>query len=34
MFGVKDIDKDGVGAWDSTDLGKVVYDNDFTLSPK
>lgn len=33
-WGVKDIDKSDVGAWDPTDLGEIEWDNDFDLSPE
>ena len=32
-FGVKDLDRDGVGGWDPEDMGKLVWDADFTVTP-
>lgn len=32
-FGVKDLDRDGVGSWDPEDIGKLVWDDDFTVTP-
>jgi len=34
FWGVKDIKKDKVGLWDPNDLGEVVLDEAFDLSPK
>jgi len=32
-FGVKDLDRDGVSSWDPEDIGKLVWDDDFTVTP-
>lgn len=32
--GTKEIDDSKVGKWDSEDMGKVVWDEEFNLSPK
>ena len=32
-FGVKDLDRSGVGSWDPEDIGKLVWDDDFTVTP-
>jgi len=32
MWGMDEIDKDGVGPWDVENAGKLVYDKDFDLS--
>jgi len=32
-FGVKDLDRNGVGSWDPEDIGKLVWDDDFTVTP-
>ena len=32
-FGVKDLDRDGVSSWDPEDIGKLVWDDDFTVAP-
>jgi len=32
-FGIKDLDRDGVGSWDPEDIGKLVWDDDFTVAP-
>ena len=32
-FGVKDLDRDGVSSWDPEDIGKHVWDDDFTVTP-
>ena len=32
MFGIKGIDKDGVGIWDPSELGKLEYDDNFDLT--
>ena len=34
FWGVKNISKDDVGSWDSSDLGKVEMDPNFSLSSK
>jgi len=34
FWGVKDLDKKDVGLWDATDLGELVWDPDFTVSPR
>lgn len=33
-WGVKDLDRDGVGTWDPEDVGKLVWDDSFTMSPQ
>lgn len=32
-WGVKGLDRDGVGAWNVTDVGKLIWDMDFDISP-
>ena len=32
-WGIADLDREGVGAWNVTDLGKIVWDEDFDISP-
>ena len=32
-WGVKDLDRDGVSAWDPEDVGKLVWDDSFTVTP-
>lgn len=32
-FGLKDIDREGISKWDAEDRGKLIYDEDFDLSP-
>lgn len=32
-WGVKDLDRDGVGTWDPEDVGKLVWDDSFTMTP-
>ena len=31
FFGIKDIDKSKVSMWDPTNLGEVIYDDDFDM---
>ena len=33
IWGVKGLNRDDVGLWDPEDLGKLVWDDDFTISP-
>lgn len=33
-WGVKDLDRDGVGTWDPEDVGKLIWDDSFTMSPE
>ena len=33
-WGVKGLDRDGVGAWDPEDVGKLIWDDSFTVTPK
>ena len=33
IWGIKSIDKSGVGRWDSSNLGKLIYDDTFNLAP-
>ena len=32
-WGVKDLDRDGVSTWDPEDVGKLVWDDTFTMTP-
>lgn len=32
LWGVKGIDRKGVGQWDSSDFGQIIWDNDFDMS--
>ena len=32
-WGIKDLDRSDVGMWDATDLGKLVWDDTFTVAP-
>lgn len=33
-WGVKDLDRDGVGTWDPEDVGKLIWDDSFTMTPE
>ena len=33
-WGVKGLDRDGVGSWDPEDIGKLVWDPTFTVTPQ
>jgi len=33
-WGVKDLDRSDVGLWDPEDLGELVWDEGFTVSPE
>ena len=33
-WGVKGLDRDGVGSWDPEDIGKLIWDPTFTVTPK
>lgn len=33
IWGVAGLDRSDVGRWDATDLGKVIWDDSFTMSP-
>ena len=32
-WGVKDMDRSSIKAWDATDLGVLIWDDNFTVSP-
>lgn len=34
FFGGKEMDTDGIGRWEASNLGKVVWDDSFDLSPE
>ena len=33
-WGIKDLDRSNVGLWDSKDMGRLVRDEEFTVSPR
>ena len=33
-WGVKDLDREGVSTWDPEDVGKLIWDENFTMTPK
>ena len=33
-WGVKGLDRDGVGTWDPEDVGKLIWDDSFTMTPE
>ena len=33
-WGVKDLDREGVSSWDPEDVGKLVWDDNFTVTPE
>lgn len=33
-WGIKDLDRSDVGLWDSIDVGRLVWDEEFTVSPR
>ena len=33
-WGVKDLDRSDVGLWDPQEIGKIVWDDDFTIAPR
>lgn len=33
-WGIKDLDRSSVGLWDSKNVGKLIWDEEFTVSPK
>ena len=33
-WGIKDLDRSNVGLWDSKDMGRLVWDEEFTVSPR
>ena len=33
-WGVKDLDRSEVGAWDPADIGELVWDDEFTVKPR
>ena len=32
-WGIKGLDREGVGAWDSNNIGKLQWDDSFTVAP-